>query len=198
MNRILLILPAILIQACVVGKLYPVKKSFDYKKMFSDHSKSYIYRANMTIYNNELSGMFVIKPQENSHRIVFINEIGMKFFDIEIFEDSSSVHQIFEPINKELFKKLLISDFKFIIMNFPANVNYYKDSDSNYIALKPKKEKTIYLIHRQTGLPENAYKYSLIRKNTFLTYCDYVGTIPYTINLNHKNIKFSIFLTFLK
>lgn len=179
--------------------LQKVNKEFEFKKILSDSSISYIYRTNVKLYDNDFSGMIVIKPQSNRHRIVFLNEIGMKFFDIEIMPDSFKVHYIFEPMNKKMFIKLLVSDFKFILMySIGSEINYYQEKENESYFIKTKQKKEVYCFDQKTLLPQKAFRYSLIRKNTLLTYKEYKDNIPETINIKHKNIKFTLKMTFLK
>ena len=199
MKKLTIIILTVFLQSCITTSLQPVSKEFEFKKVLSDTLKSYIYRAKVNLYENDLSGMIVIKPQANSHRIVFINEIGMKFFDIEIFSETYKIHHIFEPMNKKMFVKLLVSDFRFILMqNINSEIKYLRERKSGSDAVKPKGEKEIYYFNRQTHLPQKAVRYSLIRKNTFLTYEEYKGEIPEKISIKHKNIKFVMKMTFIK
>ncbi len=199
MKKTLIIILTLSLQSCMLTSIKPTSKQFEYKKILSETTKSYVYRARIKLYDNDFSGLIIFKPQTDGHRIVFINEIGMKFFDIELLKDTFKVHQIFEAMNKKLFIKLLVSDFKFILM-YPLNgrSEYYSDKETNQIVLKPKKVKFLYYFDNQTRLPEDAVKYSLLRKNTFLAYSNYKNEIPQQININHKNIKFAMNLSFLK
>lgn len=186
-------------QSCITTSFRPVSKEFSFTKILSDKSSSYIYKANINLYDNYFSGLIIIKPQEKSHRIVFLNEIGMKFFDIELLPDSFKVHHIFEPMNKKMFIKLLVSDIKFILMNdINSDIKYLREKKSDSDVIKPKGKKEVYYFDKKTHLPQKAVRYSLIRKNTFMTYKEYKDDIPKKISINHKNIKFAMEMTFVK
>jgi len=186
-------------QSCVISDFKTVSKTYDYKKILSETGKSYVYRTRIHLYDNNFSGLIIIKRQEKGHRIVFLNEIGMKFFDIELLPYSYKIHHIFKPMNKKMLIKLLVSDFNFILMNDIKNENkFLKEKKSEKVALKPKKVKNIYYFDNNSLLPKEAFKYSVFRKTTFLNYKNYNDVIPQKISIKHKNIKFAMELNFIK
>ena len=194
-----LIIFILLLQSCLTGKLEPSNKNFTLKKILSENTKSYIYRADFRLYDNNFSGLLILKNQNKSRRIVFINEIGMKFFDLELFADSFKIHHIFGPMNKKMFINLLVDDFNFMLMNnIDSNSENFIDKKTGNLVLKQKNVKEIYYFDKNTLLPKSAEKYSLIRKIVFIKYKNYRNKIPKHINIKHKNIKFEMNLTFIK
>ncbi len=201
MKKAIYVILILFLQSCVTGKFELPEKQSEFKKILSDTSKPYIYRARLKIYDNEFSGLIIIKAGSETHRIVFINEVGMKFFDIELLKNTYKVHNIFEPLNKKMFVKLLVSDFRFVLMNNLQNslrVVKVKEKEAESIAVKPDKTKEIYFFNRNTLLPESAIRYSVIRKKVFLSYQNYKNGVPGIINLKHRGIKFEIKLIFIK
>jgi len=190
----------IFLQSCVLTDLKKIDNNdFKFEKVLSNKNKSYIYRANLNLYDNDFSGMIIIKPLKDNFRVVFINEIGMKFFDFEFSEQKFKVNQIFEPMNKKIFIKLLINDFRFILMNSLNSENkYFKEKESNLIAIKPCKKKELYYFNIQNNYPEKAIKYSSFRSTTFLNYSNYNNNVPNNISIKHENIKFGIELSFVR
>jgi len=187
------------LQSCITGKFTSASEDFKYKKILSDNSKSYIYRAQIKLYDNDFSGLLIIKPNKEENRIVFLNEIGMKFFDIELLKNSYKIHHIFTPMNKKMFIKLLVGDFRFMLMSgTDTKTHYLKEKKTKKPALQLKKVKEIFIFDKQTLLPGNAFKYSLFGKHTFINYEKYLNNIPQTIYIKHKRIKFEMKLNFIK
>ncbi len=194
-----IIILTIFLQSCVMTDYKKVNEEFNYITVFSDTTKAYIYRTQIVLYGNDFSGLLIIKPKGKNHRIVFINEIGMKFFDIEISEKDFTVHHIFEPMNKKILIKLLVSDFRFILMkNLNTKLIFYTQRKTNKQIIKPRKQRNLFYINSKTHLPEKAFKFSIIRKNTFLFYENYKGVIPENIKIIHKNIKFEMQMSFVE
>jgi len=75
-----------------------------------------LFKTEITLFKNSFSGITVIKTLDNkNHRVVFINEVGMKFFDLEIGQDTFIVHQIFTSLNRKAFLNLLENDFRLML-----------------------------------------------------------------------------------
>jgi len=196
--RILLIF-IIFMQSCVHTNLHKVSNSFEYKKVLSDTSKTYIYRASLNLYDNDFSGIIIIKPQANNNRIVFINEIGMKFFDFEFSKETYKVNYIFKPLNKKVFVKLLINDFRFILMNNLKKSNdFYKYKKTEFNVVKPKNKKVLYFFNKDNLFPTKGIKFSILRRIVFLSYNKYINEVPHEIKIRHKNIKFEMKMEFIR
>lgn len=57
---------------------------------FSADTGRSLFRANVNIYGNELSGLLFIKPFDESRRVLFITETGIKIFDMEFTREGKS------------------------------------------------------------------------------------------------------------
>jgi len=188
-----------LLQSCAISNLQKTEKEFVPNKILNDQASSYMYKAEIHIYDNYFSGLIVIKPKETGHRIVFMNEIGMKFFDFELSKESYIIHQIFEAMNKKIFIKLLVSDFKHILLyNVTGEFDYFTEKEEDSKILKPKKTKELYYFDKTFLSAQKSEKYSIFRKHTFINYSGYMQNIPGKINIEHKNIKFKMNLTYIK
>ncbi len=185
--------------SCLAPNYKKNASTFKLKNIFSESSKAFVYKANFKLYDNEFSGILLIKAKKTSHRIVFINEIGMKFFDLELYPDSFKIHKMFEPMNKKLFVKLLVGDFNFMLMTgLKKDKRYYSDKEEKHYAVKIPRQKSMYIFDKKSLLPVSGFKYSALRKNVFLSYSDFKGKIPGKISIKHKNIKFEADFKYLK
>lgn len=95
---------------------------------YSPPLSSYLFKATLDIKKHHLTGLLVIKrvdtpppapPLEGRgadcsgiYRIVFMNEIGMTFFDLEMTADSFKVVSCFESLNKKSLMKIFETDFR--------------------------------------------------------------------------------------
>src|SRR5690349_18031458 len=60
-----------------------------------NQTASHLYKAKIDILKYYLSGLLFIKPMsKDTFRLVFTNELGIKFFDIELFPKGRTVHYI--------------------------------------------------------------------------------------------------------
>jgi hypothetical protein len=175
-----------------------IKSDFDIKNIqnseFQNSDSTILFKTEINIFKNEFSGITVIKPTENqSHRIVFLNEVGMKFFDLEISNDTFIVHQMFEPLNKKSFINMLVSDFKTMLFYEIDidNSQIYQSQKTKYFVLKSENKRTFYYLN-------NDFYYHSIIKKSFLRTVQKFNFIYNPQNMfkeiyiEHKNINFEM------
>ncbi|MCX6279682.1 MAG: hypothetical protein NT004_16530, partial [Bacteroidetes bacterium] len=76
-----------------------------------------LFKATLEIKKHRLTGLLLIKRMDSAvegisskgrvYRIVFTNEIGMTFFDLELSRDSGKMISCFASFNKKAFIKIL-------------------------------------------------------------------------------------------
>ncbi len=67
-----------------------------------------LYKAKIDIRGNPYSGLFAIRIfSDERYRVVFLNELGMKFFDFETGSKGLITHYCFEAFQKAGIKKVL-------------------------------------------------------------------------------------------
>ena len=149
----------------------------------------YLFKTNIKVYGNEFSGLFVIKKTDAEHyRTIFLNEVGMKFFDFEIGAEDDSVLHVFEPLNKTSFIKLLINDYRTLL---------FLPKTEDCRRLKTKKDKRIcksgtyyYQFNTTDGRLNEIYQRIFFIKPFSIKMTDYQEYFPQKIRLSHKFIKF--------
>ena len=76
-------------------KLVTLEKSIYNAPYFSNSETDYVYKANITVYGNELSGIFIVKKiNETTHRAVFTTEFGNKLLDFEVSDTNFKINFI--------------------------------------------------------------------------------------------------------
>ena len=107
------------------------------------------YNTGIDVVGKHLSGLLLIKKLEDqSQRIVFTNEAGVKFFDFG-FDSSGEfkVYQVLDRMNKKSIINTLKKDFELLLMNkvkFKKPIPL-KDADALRFAFDDGKE-TDYLV----------------------------------------------------
>ena len=75
------------------------------------------YKASIDVIGKHLSGILIFKMQEDSSiRTVFINEMGVTFFDITFYENTYQWNTIMESMDKKAVKISLAKDLGMILM----------------------------------------------------------------------------------
>jgi hypothetical protein len=165
---------------------------------FSNNSIDYVYKTNISLYSNELSGILIIKKINNStHRVVFTTEFGNKLFDFEISESDFKINSIVDELNRTIVINTLKNDFKFLLK---SDFNFSeKFSNSEFIVFKTKEQSNYiyaFFSHNENKLTKivNTSK----RKVKFMIeYTSKNNIFADKIVLTHKNINLKIILNYL-
>lgn len=166
---------------------------------FSNPDIDYVYKANIWIYGNELSGIFIAKKiNESTHRVVFTTEFGNKLLDFEISESDFKVNSIVKELNKKIFITTLKTDFKLLLKKqYLVNeqlenqdYNVYKSENNNKFdyLFESKKDKKLYKIVQTSKRKEKINIFFTSENDTFAQ----------NISIQHQNIKLNIKLNYLK
>jgi len=98
----------------------PFKNDFD-KAMF---------KAALEVKGKHLSGIVLIKKtSDTSFHFSFANEIGITYFDLEIWKNRYRGDYVFAPLNKKAFLKVIQHDLRILFFtgSFCGIPSHYKD-----------------------------------------------------------------------
>jgi hypothetical protein len=92
-----------------------IEKQFFQNTYFNNSEIDYVYKANISVYGNNLTGIFIAKKiDRTTHRVVFTTEFGNKLFDIEISETEFKINSIVDELNKKILINTLKTDFRLL------------------------------------------------------------------------------------
>ncbi len=109
---------------------------------FHEGFEKALFRTSLDVAERHLTGISIIKrTSDSSFHFTFANEIGMTYFDIEVFRNSYKPDYIFDPLNKKSFLKILQRDFSVMFFSVsegkPTRKYIQKDSgEAVYMYLK--------------------------------------------------------------
>jgi len=217
----------LLAAGCVSIKPKEVTRNASHLKMETNHpgdrfliarentkiSSFTLFKAALNIKKHHLSGLLVIKRMDSTagtgtseqvikpvYRIVFANEIGMTFFDLELRSDSLKVISCFESLNKKALMKIFETDFRLLTgINPVTSMDFYSQSPSNnqVIAGKAGKYK-VWQTFSQSG--DTLYKTSgksTIADPVFISYQNYSRGFPTRIIMENPFIGMKLSLRLL-
>ncbi len=185
---------------------YPKEQSFEKaisekveinNPYFSDSEKDYVYRADIKVFKNSFSGIFIVKKLgDEHHRIAFTTEMGNKLFDFEFEAKKLKINHILPEMNKKMLINVLKHDFFALIEEKPFSVNSYFKGDLRLSESELLSKKHYYLF-------ENGELKKIVRtgggkeKVSFL-FSEINDNIANDIQIKHRNIKLKIYLKRLK
>ncbi|KAF2339360.1 hypothetical protein [Flavobacterium tistrianum] len=196
------VLVLVLVSCGSVTKNYTPKKSDKTSytvPYFSDSKTDYVYKTNISVYGNELSGIFIAKKiNDTTHRIVFTTEFGNKLMDFEISDTDFKVNSIVSELDRKILINTLKEDFRLLLKkeyliqaqfeNESADI--YKSADGkrdNYIFISKKDQKLEKIVHAS----KTKEKFTLLFNSENNIFAEKIQII-------HQNIKLKIELNYFK
>lgn len=155
-----------------------------------------LYSAYIDVTKHHFSGLLFFKRMpDSSTRIVFTNEVGVKFFDFEFASDGRfTKHYALNKLDKKIVINALENDMRLILLkpNFSA-ASTYADSTFTDVCIPQKKGYYHYLTKNCNELV-NCSRAS--KRKTIVTtqMLDYRNGVPDSIHVHHHNFKFNIAL----
>lgn len=109
---------------------------------------SVLFNTQVDILNHHLSGLLLIKQLNNdTTRIVFTNEMGLKYFDFEFTSNDFKVIYCIKKLNRKILLKQLQKIFNLVLMN-NTDLNGFqlvKSGSEDSFLLDNQKEQTYYI-----------------------------------------------------
>jgi hypothetical protein len=164
---------------------------------FRPHFNTVLYNTQVNVAGNHLSGLLLFKKiPDNSIRVVFSNELGVKFFDFEYKGSEFKVHYIMKKLNRKAVVGQLKKDIGFLLMhriNLP-DAESFRSGDELFFGFDDKNEKTYYITdstcHNLLRI-EN----SSPRKTKIIVYLTpYRSGMADSVYINHQTFEFNISL----
>jgi hypothetical protein len=189
-------LSVLILMSCAVSRpeLSPTSIDTNCIRKFVPEFKSEWYNTSVDVLDKHLSGLLLFKQMEDeSMRIVFTNEAGVKFFDFGFDQKGDfKVHQTLEKLNKKAVINTFRKDFELLLMNkvrFSEPKAFESDSTLRF-AFESEKETDFVVTNRDCTQLLKLEKWGK-KKMTQITF---VGstTVPDSINIQHFNFGMSI------
>lgn len=161
--------------------------------IFSSGFQKGLYKTNMTVFGNELSGLTLIKKTRDSYRVVFMSELGLKYFDMEFFKenDSVKVHQITSFLDKGPVEKMMVNNYRLIFMTFVQNAkskNYLDQTTTSMIKEFRYKKKRIFYYYDKNFGQVSKINNTFGKNNLMINISNFDHQAPQNINFNRPNL----------
>jgi len=195
-------LAIILVSCGSVTKNYTPKKldktSYEVP-YFSDSKTDYVYKTNITVYGNEISGIFIAKKiNDTVHRIVFTTEFGNKLLDFEISDNSFKVNSIVSELDRKILINTLKEDFRLLLKKeYLIQEQFENDSDNIYKSKDGKRDNYLFISKKDHRL-EKVVHSSQTKEKFTLTFTSENNIFAEKIQIIHQNIKLKIELNYFK
>ena len=196
------VLAIVLVSCGSVTKNYTPKKldktSYEVP-YFSDSKTDYVYKTNITVYGNELSGIFIAKKiNDTIHRIVFTTEFGNKLMDFEISDNSFKVNSIVSELDRKILINTLKEDFRLLLKRDYLIQEQFEDETYNIYKSKDGKRDNYLFVSKKDNRLEKVVHSSKTKEKFTLTFSSENNIFAEKIEILHQNIKLKIELNYFK
>lgn len=166
---------------------------------FSDPELDYVYRAHISAYSNEFSGVFIVKKiTKDQHRVVLTTDFGFKLLDVELSQSRFKIHFIAEQLDRKLIRKTLERDFKLLLK--PSFTVYETYTSERFDIYKSKDNKRFHyvMISNSSGLLEKVMETTNIKEKVSFHFFAKKNTFADSILVEHRDIDLKIKLNQFK
>lgn len=164
---------------------------------FKPNFNSVLYNAHINVVGKHLSGLLLFKTMpDQTTRVVFSNEMGVKFFDFEYSSSGFKVLYIISQLDRKAVVKQLKADIGLVIMHDIdiSSAKTMENKDQLYFAFFSGKEQTYYLTDTSCTKLIRIENASKNKKKIIINLTDYKGGMADSIYIAHQNFEFNISL----
>ncbi|WP_264564766.1 hypothetical protein [Flavobacterium sp. N3904] len=166
---------------------------------FSNPDIDYVYKANITVYGKELTGIFIAKKiNETTHRVAFTTEFGNKLLDFEISETDFKVNSIVDELNKKILINTLKSDFRLLLRShYVTKAQFENQQNKIYLSKQGKMLNYLFVFKSDNSLNKIIHASKRKEKIT-LFFASENNIFASRIVIKHKGIPLKIELNYFK
>lgn len=187
----------LLFVSCKTYTLTDVKPVANFEKTvknlyFSSH-EDYVYKCQMDIYKNHVSGILIIKKINNTaHRVVLTSDFGNKLIDFEISEADFKLNYVLPDLDKKIVINFLKDDFQQLLKQKYLVTESFENQDAR-IYLSEIDQKAYYLFfNKETGLLKQIIYTKNKKEKIDFTFEAKKHIFADSLSLQHKDFKIKI------
>lgn len=169
---------------------------------FGNNDGSTMFRASVNAWKKNSTGIIVIKPfSKESHRVVFMTEMGIKIFDIEVYSNGShKLHYSVEGLDRKTVVSMLGNDLGLMIYPFSSTGNLRtmeRRDGTTVLRIKDKRGRRYAFMDNGSGRLRELVSSGAFFRKVSIKYSG-IGIKPEKIEISHNFLKLEINLTLLK
>jgi hypothetical protein len=169
---------------------------------FGNNDGSTMFRASVNAWKKNSTGIMVVKPfGDDSHRVVFMTEMGIKIFDIQIYRNGSQkLHYSVNELNRGSVVSMLGNDLGLMIYPFTStgSLKLMERMDrSTVVRIKDKKGRRYLFMDKDSGRLKEVVSSGILFRKVRIKYTGN-GSKPEKIEISHNFLNLDINLTLLK
>lgn len=187
----------LLFVSCKTYRLTDVKPVSNSEKtvenLYFSSSEDYVYKCQMDIYKNHVSGILILKKiNETTHRVVLTSDFGNKLIDFEISDNDFKLNYVLPDLDKKIVINFLKNDFQQLLKGqFPVTESFENENSKIYLSKVDKKIYYLFFNKENDLLKQIIYTKNNKEKIDF-TFDAKKHIFADSIDLQHKDFKINI------
>ncbi len=187
----------LLVMSCTSYQLKDVTSVSKIQKtaenLYFSSKTDYIYKCQMDIYKNHISGIVIIKKiNDTTHRVVMTSDFGNKMIDFEISENDFKLHYVLADLDKKMVINFLKNDFQELLkQKYPVSESFENNDSVIHLSDNGKKRYYLFFDKEKGTLSQIIYTLNNKEKIDF-SFEAKKHTFAETVNLQHKDFKINI------
>lgn len=165
---------------------------------FSNAEMDYVYKTNISVYGNEISGIFIIKKiNAETHRVVFTTDFGNKLLDFEISENDFKINSIVEELDRKILINTLKEDFRLLLRKNFTVQKQFENSDALIYDSNANKFHNLLFVSKSNQKLQKIVHSSKRKEKFSIIFHSENNIFAQHISIVHQNIKLKIELNYL-
>jgi len=187
----------LLFVSCKTYKLTDAKSISNSEKtienLYFSSTEDYVYKCQMDIYKNHISGILIIKKiNETTHRVAMTSDFGNKLIDFEISENDFKLNYVLPDLDKKIVITFLKNDFQQLLkQKYPVTESFENENSKIYFSKIDKKGYYLFFSKENNLLKQIIYTKNNKEKIDF-TFDAKKHIFADSLNLQHKDFKINI------
>jgi hypothetical protein len=169
-------------------------------RVFSNSFERGLYKSQLTVHGKLLSGLILIKRTGETFRIVFLSEIGIKYFDIEVGnneQESFIVHSMLEMLDRKSLTDFIENTFRMLTMSWGTYEEKYTtrcEGSGNWIKVIKTKDYGKFRLdyHPNFGQVSLMWHYGFLKKKLTIDLSDYDYLAPSLVIAKQQKMEFRL------
>jgi len=192
-----LLLLAFVLAMAVSATAQPDGIKLSQPRVFSNSLQKGLYKSQLTVHGRLLSGLILVKRTGETFRIVFLSEIGIKYFDIELGNDEQeafTVHSMLEVLDRESLTDFIETTFRMLTMSwgtYDEKYTFQCEGSGNMVKVIKTKDFGKFRLdyHPNFGQVNLMWHYGFLKKKLTIELSDYNYLSPSLIVATQKKME---------
>ncbi|MCW3160988.1 hypothetical protein [Chryseobacterium oryctis] len=185
---------------CVSCKTYeltdakPVSSSEkSVENLYFSSNEDYVYKCQMDIYKNHISGIVIIKKiNETTHRVAMTSDFGNKLIDFEISDNDFKLNYVLPDLDKKIVINFLKNDFQLLLkQKYPVNESFENNNSKIYLSKIDNKAHYLFF-NKENGLLNQIVYTKNNKEKIDFTFDAKKHIFADSLDIQHKDFKINI------